>query len=217
MERPAEFFGPESTESPSFCDRDFCDRGAHKVLRAHRQGEAPRLLEESGRAVWRNGAPVKSYQARSLPYTKGGEGVSRSGISTQAHGEVGVRKVRMENKELGEDRPSITKGFPRNSVAQRCLWPRTLASDLPWGREGGGNIGRTCLSDSSTTRIERSVWRGRGREVGRGSAPWRAGDFTGSEDLIWDLVPRLVNGPQAGYLNWFSGLSLEISKLIIRL
>ena len=99
MERPAEFFGPESTESPSFCDRDFCDRGAHKLLRAHRQGEAPRLLEESGRAVWRNGDPVKSYQVRSMPYTKGGEGVSRSRISTQACAEVGVSRTHAGRSE----------------------------------------------------------------------------------------------------------------------
>lgn len=118
MERPAEFFGPESAESPSFCDRDFCDRGAHKSLRAHRQGEAPHLLEETGRAVLRNGPPVKSHQVRGLPYTKGGEGVSRSGISTQAHGEVGVSrthagKSEWRTKSGGGYRPSITKGFPR--------------------------------------------------------------------------------------------------------
>ena len=53
----------------------------------------------------------------------------------------------------GGCRPSITKGFPRNGVAQRCLYPRTLAYGLPWGREGGGNIGRTCLSDPSITEL----------------------------------------------------------------
>lgn len=37
-----------------------------------------------------------------------------------------------EQRAGGGHRPSITKGFPRNGVAQRCLCSRTLASDLPW-------------------------------------------------------------------------------------
>lgn len=111
----AEFFVQESAESPSFCDRDFCDRGAHKSLRAHRQGEAPICWRRLGRAVWRN-VPVKSHQVRGLSYTKGGEGVSRSGISTQAHGEVGVSwthaaKSEWRTKSWGGYRPPSQRAF----------------------------------------------------------------------------------------------------------